>query len=62
MINSVVSHTLQKKEGFVMKKFIALGIALMVLLFSLTPSAEVAVANEGIQVCSDLEPQIEPFD
>lgn len=45
-----------------MKKFIALGIALMVLLFSFIPSVEVVDANEGIQVCSNLKPQKEPYD
>ena len=46
-----------------MKKFIALGAALMVLLFSFVANAEVAVAeNEGIQVCSDLEPDPYPYD
>lgn len=45
-----------------MKKFIALGIALMVLLFSFMPSVEVADVNEGIQVCSDVKPQRYPYD
>lgn len=45
-----------------MKRFIALGLALMVLLFSFIPSVDVANLNEGIRVCSNLEPQIEPYD
>ena len=38
-----------------MKKFVALGVALLVLLFSFIPTAEVA-ENEGICVCEDLKP------
>ena len=45
-----------------MKKFIALGIALMVLLFSFIPSVEVVDANEGIQVCEDVKPKPYPYD
>lgn len=46
-----------------MKKFIALGAALVVLLFGFTASAEVAaVENNGIQVCSDLDLPVHPFD
>lgn len=52
----------KRKKVFVMKKFIALGIALMVLLFSFIPSAEVADANTGIQMCSDIKPPKEPYD
>lgn len=46
-----------------MKKFIALGAALMVLLFSFAANANVTMAkNEGIQVCSDIKPQPEPYN
>lgn len=46
-----------------MKKFIALGAALMVLLFSFAANANVTMAkNEGIQVCSDLDLPDYPFD
>ena len=46
-----------------MKKFIALGVALMVLLFGFAASAEVAtVENSGVQVCSDLKPDPYPYD
>lgn len=46
-----------------MKKFIALGAALMVLLFSFAANANVTMAkNEGIQVCEDLEASPEMFD
>lgn len=46
-----------------MKKFIALGAALMVLLFSFVANAEVVVAeNEGIQVCEDLKPDPVPYN
>lgn len=46
-----------------MKKFIALAAALMVLLFGFAASAEIAVVeNGGVQVCSDIDPEIEPYD
>lgn len=45
-----------------MKKFIALGIALMVLLFSFIPCAEATDSNAGIQVCSDIKPPKDPYD
>ena len=46
-----------------MKKFIALGAALMVLLFGCVSSSEVAVVeNSGVQVCADLELPDYPFD
>lgn len=44
-----------------MKKFIALGIALMVLLFSFVPATNVT-ENEGIQVCEDIEPDPIPYN
>ena len=43
-----------------MKKFIALGVALVVLLFSFIPSATVADVNQGISVCEDLKPKPNP--
>jgi len=46
-----------------MKKFIALGAALIVLLFSFTSSAEVAeIENGGVMVCADLPLPGYPFD
>lgn len=45
-----------------MKKFIAIGAALLVLLFNFMPSFSTANANEGIQVCSDLRPQRYPYN
>ena len=45
-----------------MKKFIAIGAALLVLLFSFIPSFRTANANEGIQVCCDIRPQRYPYD
>lgn len=45
-----------------MKKFIAIGAALLVLLFSFMPSFSTANANEGIQVCEDLEPKPYPYN
>lgn len=46
-----------------MKKFIALGAALMVLLFGFVANANVvAVENEGVQVCEDLKPDPVPYN
>ncbi|MBQ8040991.1 MAG: hypothetical protein IJ274_14195 [Lachnospiraceae bacterium] len=45
-----------------MKKFIAIGAALLVLLFNFMPSFSTANANEGIQVCEDLEPMPYVYD
>lgn len=45
-----------------MKKFIALGAALMVLLFGFAANATVAVAENDITVCSDIKPQPEPYN
>ena len=39
-----------------MKKFVAMGVALLVLLFSFIPTAEVADTNVRVQVCEDLMP------
>jgi len=58
----VVIHKYERKKGFVMKKFIAIGAALLVLLFSFMPSFSTANANEGIQVCCDIEPQAYPYN
>ena len=44
-----------------MKKFIALGVALLVLLFSFVPAANVADVD-GVQVCEDIEPDLELRD
>ena len=43
-----------------MKKFIALGVALAVMLFSFLPAATVAEVNSGVSVCEDLEPHPDP--
>ena len=46
-----------------MKKFIALGAALIVLLFGFVASAEYAeVDNGGVMVCEDLKPDPYPYD
>ncbi|MBP3569128.1 MAG: hypothetical protein J6K04_08185 [Lachnospiraceae bacterium] len=45
-----------------MKKFIALGAALVALLLSFVPAAEVADVQDGICVCSDAKPHLEPYD
>lgn len=46
-----------------MKKFIALGAALMMLLAGFAASADVTVVeNGGVQVCEDLEPDPFPYD
>lgn len=52
---------LRKKE-FIMKKFVALGAALLVLLFSCLPTVEAVNENAGIQVCDDLEPDLDMYD
>lgn len=44
-----------------MKKFIALGVALLVLLLNFVPTTNVA-ENEGIQVCEDIEPDPIPYN
>lgn len=45
-----------------MKKFVALGAALLVLLFSCLPTVEAVNENAGIQVCDDLEPDLDMYD
>lgn len=58
----VAIHRLPKrKKDFVMKKLIALGIALAMLLFTgVSAKNEVNLntlsANDGIQVCEDIRP------
>ena len=44
-----------------MKKFIALGVALTVLLFSFLPTATVADVKNGVSVCEDLEANPDPY-
>lgn len=39
-----------------MKKFIALGVALVTLLFSFIPAANAGDVNVGVQVCEDIRP------
>ena len=43
-----------------MKKFVALGVALLVLLFSFIPAVNTAAAQVGVQVCEDLWPDSHP--
>ena len=64
MTVDIVIQKLQKtKEGKTMKRFIALGAALFVLLFSFAANVTVERAeNDGIQVCSDLKPDPNPYD
>lgn len=45
-----------------MKRFIVLGTALMLLLFGFAANVEVAQVANGILLCDDLEPQINPYD
>ena len=45
-----------------MKKFIALGVALAVLLFSFVPAVDVATEMNGVSVCSDIEPNPHPHN
>lgn len=51
-----------RKDGFIMKKFVALGAALLVLLFSCLPTVEAVNENAGIQVCDDLEPDLDMYN
>lgn len=63
---SVVFHRKQmitkERRSLLMKKFIALGVALVVVLFSFLPTATVAKENYGVSVCEDLEPNPNPHD
>lgn len=45
-----------------MKKFIALGAALAVLLFNFIPTVSVAEVNQGVMVCEDIRPNPNPND
>lgn len=45
-----------------MKKFIAFGVALAVLLFSFVPAMGNADVKEEIKVCSDLDPDPNMYD
>ena len=45
-----------------MKRFVALGIALAVLLFHFIPAVTTADTNVGVSVCEDLEPNPDPYD
>ena len=43
-----------------MKKFIALGVALAVLLFSFMPAVGTATEMSGVSVCEDIKPNANP--
>lgn len=43
-----------------MKKFVALGVALVVMLFSFLPAATVAEVIYGVSVCEDIRPNPDP--
>lgn len=46
-----------------MKKFIALSVAVVMLLFGFAAVTEVNVVEDGnVKVCSDLKPKPEPYD
>lgn len=45
-----------------MKKFIALGMALAVLMLSFIPSVKATEPNFGVSVCDDLEPNTNTHD
>lgn len=45
-----------------MKKFIAFGVALAVLLFSFVPAMGNADVKEEVKVCSDLPIDPDPYD
>ena len=43
-----------------MKKIVALGIAVVMLLFGFVATAEINVAETGITVCDDIKPKPYP--
>ena len=45
-----------------MKKLIVLGTAILMLLFGVVASVNVETNAQGVKVCSDIEPQPEPYD
>jgi len=45
-----------------MKKFIALGVALVALFLSFAPAMVSAEVEESVKVCSDLEPDPNMYD
>ena len=57
-----ISIIYKRKKDFVMKKLIALSIAVVMLLLGFATAVEVNVMEEGISVCDDIEPQPEPYD
>lgn len=58
-----ISIIYKRKKDFVMKKLIALSIAVVMLLLGFATAVEVNVMGEGsIIVCSDLDPKPHPHD
>ena len=51
----------KERRSLLMKKFIALGVALTVLLFSFLPTATAADVKNGVSVCEDLKPKPDPY-
>lgn len=45
-----------------MKKLIVLGAAVLMLLLGFVASVNVEGKEQGVKVCSDIEPQPEPYD
>ena len=45
-----------------MKKFIALGVALVTLLLSFVPAVSVAEVQNGVSVCENIRPNPNPYD
>ena len=45
-----------------MKKFIALGVALVALFLSFAPAMVSAEVEESVKVCEDISPDPDPYD
>ena len=50
------------KKVFIMKKIIALSVAVLMLLLGFAATADFDVMDEGITVCEDIKPKSEPYD
>ena len=57
-----ISIIYKRKKDFVMKKLIALSIAVVMLLLGFATAVEVNVEGKGITVCEDIKPKPDPND
>ena len=58
----VLSMNYKRKKDFVMKKIIALSIAVIMLFFGFATVADVAVAEPEMPLCEDIKPSGNPRD